>query len=358
MNAREPRIAGRLLAWYDRNRRALPWRTGSPPDSYAVWVSEIILQQTRVETAVPYYERFMARFPDVRALARADLQDVLKAWENLGYYTRARNLHKAARRIVEDHAAEIPSDKKALLALPGIGPYTAGAILSMAFGRAEPAVDGNVRRVICRLDGIRDPLDQAATLRRVEARAAALVPSERSGDVNQALMDLGSGVCTPRDPGCGVCPLQEACRAAAEGDPEAVPVKQKRKPVPHRRAAGAVIRDEQGRLLLVKRADHGLLGGLWKLPGGETPNGADPAQALERRVEAEVGMRVRVRGPALASVDHTYTHFRLTLEAFACDRVFGRPRARGCDAWAWVLPRDRARFPVSGVDAKILKATS
>ncbi len=355
MGARERWIAELLLDWYAKHRRDLPWRRGGRPDPYAVWVSEIILQQTRVGTAAPYYERFMARFPDVSALARADLQEVLKAWENLGYYSRARNLHRAAKEIVQTHNGRVPRDRKALLALPGIGPYTAGAIRSLAFDEPEAAVDGNVRRVVCRLFAVREPLAGAAVLRRVDERARSLVPRERPGDFNQALMDLGSGVCTPRSPQCGDCPLQGVCDAARDGDAASIPVKPRRRPVPRRRAAGAVIRDDRGRVLLVKRPDRGLLGGLWKLPGGEVPHGQDPARTLERLVEEETGLGVRVRGKALTAVDHTYTHFRLTLEAYACAWDRGRPEARTCDAWAWTRLDDLGRFPLSGVDAKVLK---
>jgi A/G-specific adenine glycosylase len=355
MEGRERRIATLLLAWYDEHKRELPWRKAGRADPYAVWVSEIILQQTRVETAGPYFERFMARFPDVHALAGADLQEVLKAWENLGYYSRARNLHRAAQAVIRDHGGRLPEDREALLALPGIGPYTAGAILSLAFGRPEAAVDGNVRRVLCRLEDIRDPLERAATLEAVEARASALVPAERPGAFNQALMDLGSGICTPKGPRCLLCPLLKECEATRQGDPEALPVKKKRRPVPHRSAAGAVIRDGQGRVLLVKRPDHGLLGGLWKLPGGEVEEGENPARALERQVAAEAGLAVEAEPTCLASVNHTYTHFTLTFQAYACRWTGGRPEARTCDAWAWTALTDLDRFPLSGVDAKLLK---
>jgi len=358
MESRERRVAKRLLAWYDENKRELPWRREGCADPYAVWVSEIILQQTRVETAGPYFQRFMARFPDVQALAVADLQDVLKAWENLGYYTRARNLYRAAQAVVRDHGGRLPQDRDALLGLPGIGPYTAGAILSLAFGRPVAAVDGNVRRVVCRLHAIRDPLDRAATLRAVEARAADMVPEERPGAFNQALMDLGSGICTSRRPRCLICPLVRECEAARQGDPESLPVRKKRGPVPHRNAAGAVIRDKRGRVLLVKRPDHGLLGGLWKLPGGDLRDGEDPTRALEALVEAEVGLEVKATGACLAKVNHAYTHFRLTLRAFACTWAGGRPETRTCDAWAWTAPEDLDPFPLSAVDAKILKASS
>ena len=353
MAERERTIGERLLAWYGENRRVLPWREKGDP--YAVWISEIMLQQTRVDTAGPYFERFMARFPDVRALAEAPLQSVLKAWENLGYYSRARNLHRAAREIVDRHQGILPADRDALLRLPGIGPYTAGAILSLAFGKPEAAVDGNVRRVLSRLYGIRDPLDRPATLRELEKRARALVPANRPGDFNQALMDLGAGICTPRAPRCRDCPLGEWCVAALEGDPEALPVRRRKNPVPERLAVAAVIRDDRGRMLVVKRPDRGLLGGLWKLPGGEVRKGETPARCLERIVEEELGIRVQAESEPLASVKHTYTHFKLTLQAVACAWTGGQPAARGCDAWAWLERDEQDRFPFSGVDRKVIE---
>jgi len=353
MGDRERRIGKDLLAWYGENRRDLPWRGSGDP--YAIWVSEIMLQQTRVETVLPYFERFMARFPDVRALAEAPLQSVLKAWENLGYYSRARNLHRAAKEIVENHGGTLPADREALLRLSGIGPYTAGAILSFAFGRAEPAVDGNVRRVLSRLYGIREVLERPATQRELDQKARALVPPDRPGDFNQALMDLGSGICTPRVPRCPSCPLAAMCAANRDGDPESLPVRQKRKPVPGRRAAAAVIRDDRGRLLVVKRVDRGLLGGLWKLPGGEVEDGERPPRSLERFVEQELGLQVRAGRDPLAAVEHTYSHFRLTLEAYACEWKAGRPRALGCDAWSWMGPDEQDRFPFSRADRKVMK---
>lgn len=346
-------VVERLLDWYAEHQRDLPWRRSG--DAYAVWVSEIMLQQTRVDTVIPYFERFLARFPTVEALARAPLQDVLKAWENLGYYSRARNLHQAAREVVARFSGEIPQDREALRSLPGIGPYTAAAILSFAFGKPEATVDGNVRRVLCRVFGIQDPVDRAPGLRAVEARAGDLVPEDRPGDFNQALMDLGSSVCTPRAPRCSACPLQGLCAAEEDGDPEALPVKEKRKPVPRRLAVAGVIQDSRGRLLVVKRADQGLLGGLWKLPGGEVGPGEDPARALEERIHAEVGIRVRAEKEPAATVEHVYSHFRLTLQAHVCRRLEGRPRAGDCDGWQWVEGPEWGGLPFSRADRKVLE---
>jgi A/G-specific adenine glycosylase len=211
-----------LLDWYRANRRDLPWRATRDP--YAIWISEAMLQQTRVETAIPYYERFLARFPDLQTLADADSDDVLGVWAGLGYYSRARNLHAAARIVVDEHAGELPDDAEALRSLPGVGRYTAGAVASIAFDRPEPVVDGNVSRVFARLRGIRDDVRKAATVRRLWEEAAALVRGPHPGDLNQALMELGARVCTPRAPRCPVCPVAHHCEAQRGGDAEALPV--------------------------------------------------------------------------------------------------------------------------------------
>ena len=244
-----------LLDWYKKNKRDLPWRKTRDP--YRTWVAEVMLQQTRVDTVIPYYERFLKRFPDVRALARARVDDVLKAWENLGYYSRARQLHEAAGVVVKQFGGTIPEEMEDLRKLPGVGAYTAGAILSIAFGRRFAAVDGNVIRVIARLFAIEDPVDGSKAKNRIGAIAERLVPASEPGHYNQALMDLGSGICTPRSPACPACPLAAACRARKKGNQESIPVKKKSAAVPHREAAVAVIRNDRGEILLVKRPGRG-----------------------------------------------------------------------------------------------------
>ncbi|MBA3584678.1 MAG: A/G-specific adenine glycosylase, partial [Gemmatimonadetes bacterium] len=245
-----------LLAWYDRQQRDLPWRRERDP--YRVWVSEVMLQQTRVETVLPYYERWMKRFPALDDLADADPEDVLRAWSGLGYYARARNLHRAAMTVRERHGAVLPNDAARLRELPGVGAYTAGAVASIAFGRPEPAVDGNARRVLCRLFDLASP--SAAELFR---RAAALVDPDRPGDFNQALMELGATVCRPRAPRCARCPLARGCRARARGTAEYRPRARSGGPVPAFRVGTAVVVSSRGRFLLGRRPPRGLLGGLW-----------------------------------------------------------------------------------------------
>lgn len=252
-------IGAALLRHFDAHRRAMPWRDTADP--YAIWVSEVMLQQTRVDTVRPYYERWLSRFPTVDALADAPLDEVLREWQGLGYYSRARNLHRAARLVRERHGGAVPGDPAALRELPGVGDYTAGAVASMAFGVVVPAVDGNVRRVLARVYDLADP--RPAELREL---AGALVPLDRPGDFNQALMELGATICTPRSPDCRVCPIAEWCVARARGVQEERPAPKRRRPVPEVVIPTAVVARADGALLLVRRPETGLLAGLWEFP--------------------------------------------------------------------------------------------
>ena len=343
------RIRRRLTRWYDGHKRPLPWRETDDP--YAIWVSEIMLQQTQVETVIPYYRRFLDRFPTVETLAHAPFGDVLKLWENLGYYARVRNLHKAAGEIVARFHGRIPGRWEEIIRLPGIGRYTAGAILSIAFGQALPAVDGNVRRVVGRLWAIAEPIDADEVRERIEGLVETLVPVRDPGRFNQALMELGAVCCTPRSPACPVCPLQNDCRARLQGRAHCLPVRAKKKAVPHREGVAAVIGDGEGRLLLVQRPSRGLLGSLWKFPGGilDPPEGAEAG--LERIVRAELGLGIGV-GPALAAVNHAYTHFRITLTAFSCTL---RPGSPAGPTWQWADADEIEGLPLSRADRRIAR---
>ena len=281
-------IAEKVLAWYGLNSRALPWRETRDP--YAIWVSEIMLQQTRVETVIPYYRRFLSLFPDVETLAAAPLQDVLKAWENLGYYSRARNLHRSAKLLMTETGGKLPETLEAWLLLPGVGTYTGSAIMSFAFGECLPAMDGNVRRVLCRLYALETRVDDQRSLEKMRKIAGTLVPSEDSSSFNQALMDLGATICTPRKPACGVCPVQSECQAFRRNLQEKLPPGKKRSPLPQRVMTAAVIHDRRGRFLVVQRTADGLLGGLWKLPGGERLGNESLAKTVVRTVRDELGV--------------------------------------------------------------------
>lgn len=319
-DSRVPLVRQRLLRWYRKNRRDLPWREIRDP--YAVWISEIMLQQTRVETVIPYYRRFLERFPDASSLAAASSEEVLKVWENLGYYSRARNLHEAAKVVTTRHGGRLPEAREELAALPGIGDYTAGAIESIAFGRPVPAVDGNVRRVLARLYAIEDPVESGPGKSRIRALAAELVSPEDPGAFNQALMDLGSRVCTPALPRCPECPLLDVCEALRQDRQEVLPVSSPKKSLPSESAVAALLRDREGRFLIVRRPPRGFLGGLWKFPGGFLRPGEDLPEGLRRTVREEVGLVFSILGE-LASVSTVYSHFRLRLTAFHCRKRGG-----------------------------------
>ena len=347
-------IQSRLLAWAETGLRDLPWRRDRTP--YRVWVSEIMLQQTRVETVIPYFYRWMQAFPTIWALAKADLGEALKCWEGLGYYARCRNLHRAAQMLVQERGGKLPDSREELLALPGIGPYTVGAVLSLAFGQDAAVLDGNVRRVLSRLYAIDDDPEEATARHRLRQRlwdmAEALVPPGRAGQFNEALMDLGAMICTPRGPRCPACPLNEVCRAYATGDPEGYPPPRRRAPTPHHDVtAGVIWRGEK--LLLAQRPLDGLLGGMWEFPGGKQEPGETLVECLERELGEELGIEVDV-GQQLTVVRHAYTHFRVTVYAFECRYRSDRdPTALAVHDWRWVTPDELDDYALPVVDRKI-----
>ncbi|MHC4946251.1 MAG: A/G-specific adenine glycosylase [Planctomycetota bacterium] len=352
---REQQIAivqKKLPRWYGRHRRSLPWRKSRDP--YAIWVSEIMLQQTRVDQATPYFDRFMKRYPTVQDLAVADQEAVLKSWEGMGYYSRARNLHRAAQIVAEELEGYLPKDTEALRKLPGIGPYTAGAIASIAFGLDEPVLDGNVTRVLTRLFAIGTNPAATNTRKRLWALARKIIPPGKAGDFNQALMDLGAMICLPRNPLCEDCPVLEACRAFRAGNPERYPRKKPRKPVPHETIVAGIIW-KKGRILIARRKPEGLLGGLWEFPGGKKEGGETLENALKREILEEVGVKVAIDG-LLTEVTHAYSHFRITLHAFECTFLAGRARALGSDAVKWIRPAELDRYAFPAANHKIIEA--
>ncbi len=299
-----------LLAWYDRHRRVLPWRArrGERSDPYRVWLSEVMLQQTTVKTVAPYYARFLARWPTVAALAKASLDDVLRAWAGLGYYARARNLHACARAVVERHGGEFPASLKGLRALPGIGDYTAAAVAAIAFDCAAVPVDGNVERVVARLFAVEQELPAAKPA--IKRLAASLLPAQRAGDFAQALMDLGATICSPKRPACALCPWNESCVALARGDQERFPRKARKREGRLRRGAAFVAVRADGRVLLRQRPEKGLLGAMTEVPGSAWAHDFDLACALAcaPRFQAKAVWR---RLPGV--VRHVFTHFPLEL---------------------------------------------
>jgi A/G-specific adenine glycosylase len=344
--ARANEVRDRLLGWYDAERRDLPWRHTADP--YCIWVAEVMLVQTQVDTAIPYYIRFLERFPDVRSLATASLDQVLKSWEGLGYYARARNLHKAAAIVVEKHGGRLPADAEALRALPGVGPYIAAAIGSIAFGQSALALDGNIRRVLSRLHDLPDP-----TPAPLLEHGGPLV-AERPGDVNQALMDLGAGVCTPRSPRCSDCPLASLCKARARGTVAERPGRRPAKQRPHYDiAVGVVWRDDE--ILIAKRMPDGLLGGLWEFPGGKVEPGEAPEAAVVREVAEELDIEVET-GDKIAAIDHAYSHFEITLHAFRCRYRTGTPKPLGCQEYAWVRADQLESYAFPAANRRVLES--
>jgi A/G-specific adenine glycosylase len=344
-------LGRKLLAWYKHHQRSLPWRNTNDP--YRIWISEIMLQQTQVNTVIPYYQRFIKSFPNVRTLADAPVQDVLKIWENLGYYSRARNIHAASRIIINQWDGRIPDKLEEIKAIPGIGEYTAGAILSIAYGQAVPAVDGNVRRILSRVFAIRKPVDDPREQKKLRDLAAALVPAKHPGEFNQALMDLGATVCRAKTADCSRCPLSGLCRAKLNNLQNILPITKKTRAIPNRRAVAAVIRNSEDLLLVVQRQASGLLASMWKLPGGYIEEGENINDILQHCVKEELNISIRV-GRYLASVNHVYTHFRLTLQAYNCRLVKGDPEARTCQDWRWVTSAQLKKLPMSNIDRKIL----
>jgi A/G-specific adenine glycosylase len=311
----ESAVRRKLLAWYKKNKRDLPWRKTTDP--YRIWVSEIMLQQTQVETVIPYYLHFIERFPDIHSLSESRLDDVMKAWENLGYYARVRNLHAAAKIIVEKYAGAFPDTLEQALSLPGIGSYTAGAVLSIAFRKRLPACDGNARRVISRLLAIRVPVQETAARNEIDSYTDLLVPDKNPGDFNQALMDLGASICIPGLPRCQECPLKESCRAKAVGLECSLPVLTAKKPLPLKHAIGGMILDRRKRFLIVQRSGKGLLAGLWRLPGGFRSDQESLESCVGRLVRIETGRSI-VSSESITRVSHTFTHFRMKLHGYLC----------------------------------------
>lgn len=343
--ARRLRIRRALLRWFRRNARPMPWRRTRDP--YRVWVSEVLLQQTTVAAVGRYYRRFLRRFPTVGRLAAAPRAEVLREWSGLGYYARARNLHEAAKRVVAEHGGRLPDTRERLLALPGIGEYTASALLSFVHGRPVAVVDGNVARVVSRLFLVGGDPRSGAVMRRLRELAGALVAPRRSREFNLAMMDLGSVVCRPRSPLCPECPLSPACRARARRLQDRYPgLAPRRRPVRVERLVAVLAGDE--RLFLVPRAEDGLLGGLWELPGCDGPPGG-AAVRLSRGLSRRWGVRVRTGGE-IAVADHAITYRRIRIRAFRASIPGGAVLPAG----KWIRRRDLSRYPITTATRKIL----
>ncbi len=348
---RGEQIAGQLLNWYAVHQRDLPWRRSRDP--YRIWVSEVMLQQTRVETVIPYYERWFAQFPTLGSLAEAPEEQVLKAWEGLGYYSRARNLHGAVQEVAARYGGEVPDDPEAVSSLRGVGPYTAGAILSIAFNRAVPAVDGNVMRVLSRLYNIHDDIMQPPTREGMEGLAQSLIPAGQASAFNQALMELGAMVCAPTSPKCLLCPVAEFCQAREEGTQLDLPVKAKAKAPRPVDIATAVIWDGR-RVLIARRPAEGLLGGLWEFPSAERAPGLAWEHAVHRLAAERLGMEVELDSH-LTDVKHVFTHLVWDLKAYLVRPAAAASLPKDSESLRWVLPQELVQFAFPVAHQKVMK---
>ncbi len=342
-----------LVAWYEQGKRDMPWRRTDDP--YRIWLSEVMLQQTRVDQARPYYERFTEAFPTVEALAEADLDTVLKLWEGLGYYSRARNLHKAARLVVDQFEGRFPDTYDAIRALPGVGAYTAAAVLSIAYNRPHAVLDGNVIRVLTRAFAIADEINGSRTRKQLQMLADALLDPSKPGDFNQAMMELGATVCTPTSPRCPRCPLRPVCGAFAAGTPEAFPVKKKKAPIPHYDIATGLLFDDEGRLLIQRRPEDKMLGGLWEFPGGKREQGEPIEETCRRELREELGVEVEIEA-LFGKVGHAYTHFKITLYAFRCRLRAGTPASREGLPLRWVTIDELADYAFPRANRRLIEA--
>ncbi len=330
----------------------MPWR--SDPSPYKVWVSEIMLQQTQVITVIPYFDRFIKRFPSFRALAAADLQSVLKLWEGLGYYSRARNLHQAAKVITHEYGGKLPRTAAELRQFPGIGPYTSAAIASIAFGEAVPSVDGNLLRVCSRLWGLETPMRDKALADEVRARLVPLIKTVNPSWFNQAMMETGALICKPRNPLCVSCLLSKYCVAIKGGRTGELPVVQRAGKVPHYQVGVGVVW-KRGKILIARRHETQMLGGLWEFPGGKRLENEPLAETVSREVAEETGVRCRVDNPYV-TVKHAYSHFKITLTAFKCEWFSGRARAKASAELKWILPEELKNYPMPRANRRVVEA--
>jgi A/G-specific adenine glycosylase len=344
--SQKSKIQSKLLQWFRKNGRDLPWRKTRDP--YAIWVSETMLQQTQVATVIPYYQKFLKSFPTVRHLAKADLSKVLKVWEGLGYYSRARNLHRTSQIVLNHFRGKIPETLKDLLSLPGIGRSTAGAILSFAFNKAAPILDGNAKRIISRLFAVSDNPAKGKTEGLLWQISESLIPKGYSNSFNQAIMDLGSMLCTPKDPQCLRCPLRLLCKGRIKGELERYPAKGPKKTIPHIEAISAVVQKD-GKVLLNQRPPTGLLGGLWEFPNWKSEGKRRLRLRLRKYLKKETGLNVEVK-EFIGAFHQTYSHFKLTLQVYHCHSLNKNREGK------WVPIRNLHLLPMSRIHRKVADA--
>lgn len=328
----------------------MPWRDCEDP--YKIWLSEIMLQQTRVDQATPYFKRFIQKFPTVHDLAEADQQEVLKVWEGLGYYSRARHLHSAAQKVVNEFDGELPDNWDEITELKGIGPYTASAILSIAFQKKYAVVDGNVIRVLSRYLGIEEDVRSTKTKNVIQEAADDLIPEDRPGDFNQALMELGATVCTPSNPNCKECPLQTGCIAYKTAKTEEIPYKSPSKKRPHHQIGVGIVMNDNDEVLIALRPDDAMLGGLWEFPGGKQEENEEMEQTVIRELKEELGVDVSIIKPFM-KLDHAYSHFKITLHAYLCELENGTPQPQDSQEVRWIAIDELEDYPFPKANRKL-----
>jgi A/G-specific adenine glycosylase len=343
----------KLIKWFQAERSHLPVPGRGDSNPYAIWVAEVMLQQTQITTVWPYYKNWMRNYPTISHLAAAEQDQVLKSWEGLGYYSRARNLHRGAKFIMEEFDGVLPVSVNQLLKVPGIGPYTSAAIASLAFEEAVPLIDGNVLRVFARLTRLKSDISLTKTRSDIHAKLTKLIPHKYPGAFNQGMMDLGRAVCSPRNPDCSHCPINHICEARLVGDVEAYPVKPQRQPIPHYHIAIGLIRRNQ-KLLIQRRPETGLLGGLWEFPGGKIEKGERGEAALLREIKEETGLDVDL-AEEIGTINHAYTHFKITLTAWFCDWTRGEAQRFAATENRWVFMDELKDYAFPKANLKILE---
>jgi A/G-specific adenine glycosylase len=344
-------LQSHLLNWYDKQKRDMPWRKNRDP--YGILVSEFMLQQTQVKTVIPYYKQWMKSFPTAKKLATSDESNVMKHWEGLGYYSRARNLRKSAINIQHEFKGKVPDSMENILKLPGVGRYTAGAVLSIAFDKKVPVLDGNVKRVLSRLFLLNENGNNKKSEIRLWGTMEDLLPEKRCGDFNQAFMELGATICLPKNPFCKKCPLKQLCEANQSNKQELFPPPKITIKASRIQVSAAVI-FKKGHVYIQKRRAKGLMGGLWEFPGGKIESDETETECLRREIKEELGVSIRI-GKKLMTHRHSYTRFQVKLHVFQCQMHSGTLCPSACDDWKWVKPDELKQYPFPAANVKIVK---